>query len=349
MIVRRTTPRDVHAEGFVTLAAIPVHPFRAEEPVKAAIVNEVGKPPVYGDFRNPEPAAGKHVVRVTAAALTQLTKGRASGTHYTSDGSLPFVPGVDGVGVREDGKRVYFALPEKPFGAMGEQCLVDASHQFELPDGLDDVAAAAMANPGMSSWAALVERAHFGKGEAVLVNGATGAAGRMAIQIAKHLGASKVVATGRRTETFDELRELGADVTIPLTTDRGTLEAACKEQFRDGIDVVLDYLWGPSAETLITAIAKASPSRLPVRFVQIGSLGGATLAMPAAALRASGLVLMGSGFGSVSLEKLLRSIHGVMEAAPSAGFRVASRTMPLAEVAQAWNAQDADARIVLVP
>ena len=156
-----------------------------------------------------------------------------------------------------------------------------------------------MAIPGMSSWAALVERAHFVAGETVLVNGATGTSGRLAIQIAKHLGAKKVIATGRDAKAFDDLRALGADVVILLTQERDALEAAFKAAFAQRIDVVLDYLWGPSAETLIVAAAKASPDGVPVRFVQIGSISGADINVPGATLRSTALQLMGSGIGSV--------------------------------------------------
>lgn len=316
--------------------------------MKAAIVTAFGAAPVYGEFEHPAAVPGTTLVRVSAAAITQLTRSRASGAHYSADGSLPFVPGVDGAGVTEDGRRVYFVLPEKPYGAMAEWTLVDDRRLLPLPDGLGDVAAAAMANPGMSSWAALTERARLRAGETVLVNGATGASGRLAIQIARHLGAKKIVATGRRASAFDDLRRLGAHVTISLNQDRDTLEAAFGNEFRQGVDVVLDYLWGPSAETLLVAAAKAGPDAVPIRFVQIGSMGGSTIALPGAALRSSALELMGSGIGSVPLPGLLKAIQQVLAAAPAAGFEVGHVAMPLADVTKAWG-MDADARIVLVP
>jgi len=317
--------------------------------MKAAIVVEAGRHPVYGDFRDPTAAPGKRIVRVTASAISHLTKGRAAGAHYSADAQPPFVPGVDGVGVTDDGQRVYFAMPEAPFGGMAERCLVDARRCFPIPDDLDDVVAAAMANAAMSSWAALVERAQLRAGETVLVNGATGSSGRLAIQIAKHLGAAKVIATGRRTETFDDLRRLGADATIALGGDRDALEAAFMREFAQRIDVVLDYVWGASAETALIAAAKAGPDGIPVRFVQIGSISGANVSLPGAVLRSSALQLMGSGIGSVPLPKLLGSIRAALTVAPSAGFEIATRAVPLADVANAWAAPDGDARIVLIP
>jgi len=317
--------------------------------MKAAIVERAGQAPVYGDFGEPSPAPGMTVVRVAASAISHVTKSRASGAHYSVKGGLPLVAGIDGAGLDESGRRVYFILPEAPFGAMAERCLVDSRRCVALPDGLGDVEAAAMAIPGMSSWAALVERAHLRAGETVLVNGATGASGRLAIQIAKHLGAKKVIATGRNEAAFDELRALGADVTLALTDDRDAMQKTFRNEFGQGVDVVLDYVWGPSAEALIVAAAKAGPEAVPIRYVQIGAMSGADIALPGSALRSSALQLMGSGIGSVPQARIVAAIRGVLEAASSAGFRIAARTMALAQVAQAWDAGDARSRIVLVP
>jgi NADPH:quinone reductase-like Zn-dependent oxidoreductase len=149
--------------------------------MKAAIVAETGKPPSYGDFKEPVPTDGEVQVTVTAAALSNVVKSRASGTHYSSSGQPPFVVGIDGVGHLDDGRRVYFALPRAPFGSMAEKTVIRPSQCVSLPDDLDDVTAAAIANPGMSAWAAFKERAKLTAGETVLVNGATGTAGRLAV------------------------------------------------------------------------------------------------------------------------------------------------------------------------
>ena len=317
--------------------------------MKAAIIIEAGQAPVYGDFKDPVPTADKSLIRVTAASISHVTRSRASGAHYSSSGALPFIPGIDGTGIGKDGQRVYFVLPEKPYGAMAEFCEVADRHQFAIPDDLSDDAAAAMAIPGMSSWGALVERAKLCAGETVLINGATGTSGRLAIQIAKHLGAKKVIATGRQTRSFDELRSLGADVTVALTRDGDSLEKAFKNEFQQGVDIVLDYLWGMSAEKLIIAAAKAGPEGVPIRYVQIGSLSGPDINLPSAALRSSALQLMGSGIGSIPFPRLLQAIHGVLQAAPSAGFKIATQRVPLADVTKAWTSGDTDPRIVLVP
>ncbi len=311
--------------------------------MKAAIVQGAGQTPVYGDFAEPVPLAGESRVTVTASALSHLAQGRAAGTHYSAAGAFPFVAGIDGVGRLEDGRRVYFLALRPPYGSMAEQSVARSAHCIAVPDDLDDVTAAAIANPGMSSWAAFTERARLQPGETVLVNGATGTSGRLAVQIAQHLGAKKVIATGRNEAV---LRTLGADVTIPLVEDAAALEDSFKQQFAEGVDVVLDYLWGMSAACLLSAGAKGGADTVPIRFVQIGALSGPEISLPAAALRSSAIVLMGSGLGSVPLERLAASIDGVLRAAVPSGFTIATAAVPLAQVEQAWSMADSAKRTV---
>jgi NADPH:quinone reductase-like Zn-dependent oxidoreductase len=315
--------------------------------MKAAIVVEAGKAPIYGEFREPVPANGEVQVTVSAVALSNVVKSRASGAHYSSSDQFPFVVGIDGVGRLDDGLRVYFALPDAPFGSMSEKTAVRPSQCVFLPDELDDVTAAAIANPGMSSWAALTARAKLTTGETVLVNGATGTAGCLAVQIAKYLGAGKVVATGRNVEALEALTALGADVTIPLGDVGDAFEDALKEQFGgDGIDVVLDYLWGPSAERIIIAGAKAGKDAVPIRFVHIGSVSAPNITLPSAALRSSAITLMGNGIGSIPVDGLLRSIGELTQATIPGGLEIATRTFPLSEVERVWAAASSMPRTV---
>lgn len=317
--------------------------------MKAAIVVEAGKTPIYGDFKEPVPTEKDASVTVTAAALSQVTKARASGTHYSSSEGAAFVVGVDGTGQLEDGRRIYFLMPTAPFGGMAEQTIVPLSHCITLPDGLSDVTAAAIAIPGMSSWGALSERAKLVAGETVLVNGATGTSGRLAVQIAKHLGAKRVIATGRNVEVLQSLPSLGADAIIPLVQDGDALENAFEPHFRDGIDIVLDYLWGQSAEQLLIAAAKAGKGTTPIRFVQIGSVSGSTLPLPSAVLRSSAIELMGSGIGSIPLDRIVNVIENLLQATTSAGFAIATNPIPLSDIAQAWTTKDTATRTVFVP
>jgi NADPH:quinone reductase-like Zn-dependent oxidoreductase len=315
--------------------------------MKAAIVLEAGRTPIYGDFMEPVAGDGEIPVTVRAAALSNVVKSRASGTHYSSSGQLPFVVGIDGVGHLDDGRRVYFALPRAPFGSMSEKTVVPPSQCVSLPADLDDATAAAIANPGMSAWAAYKERAKLTAGEVVLVNGATGAAGRLAVQIAKFLGARKVVTTGRNAEALKVLCGLGADVTIPLGDAGVSFEHALKEQFGgDGIDVVLDYLWGQSAERIIIAGAKAGKDAVPIRFVQIGAVSAPNITLSSAALRSSAITLMGSGIGSIPMDRIMKSIGELLQATLPAGFEIATQSFPLSEVAHVWAAANSMPRKV---
>jgi NADPH:quinone reductase-like Zn-dependent oxidoreductase len=313
--------------------------------MKAAIVKVPKTNPVYGDFAEPVAQDGFTIVHVRASALSQLTKSRASGAHYSSNGAFPAVAGTDGAGLTEDGKRVYFALPEAPFGALAEQSIVSSQRCVPIPEELDDITAAAIANPGMSAWAALMERAHFKAGETVLVNGATGTAGRLAVQLAKYLGAGKVIATGRNEAELEEVKTLGADVVIPFTL--GTphplgckrYEEALIEEFGKHVDIVVDYLWGESARTIIAAIAKGVDDATPVRFIHVGGASGEeSIDLPGAGLRSSSVVLMGSGFKSVRAPALLSAVKSVFEATVPAGLQIATKAIPLSEVEAYWSA-----------
>jgi len=314
--------------------------------MKAAVVENFSHPPRYRDFDEPVAQTDEVMVSVRAAALSQLVRMQASGKHYSS-GTPPFVPGVDGVGYLDDGRRVYFAFPRAPVGAMAERVAVKAAYTVLLPDSVDDITAAAIANPGMSSWAALSERVVFKRGEAVLINGANGTSGRLAIQIAKHLGAGRIIATGRDPASAAALQALGADVFIPIGQPSEDLRARFRDEIAAGIDVVLDYLWGPSAEALLAAATGhgAGEAVRRIRFVNIGSLGGAAINLPAAALRSSGVEMVGSGLGSLSNIALIRSIASLMQAIDVAQLKIAADAAPLTEVERIWSG-DSSARIV---
>ena len=315
--------------------------------MKAAVITKPGGTPVFADFDDPAPQADEELIDVAASALSQVTKSRASGSHHTSPGSLPAVVGIDGVGRTQDGRRVYFVLPEQPFGGMAEKAAVSADQCIPLPADVDDLTAAAIAIPGMSSWAALNERAHLIAGENVLINGATGTSGRLAVQIAKYLGAKRVIATGRNVSALEQVKALGADVTISLNQSSEELETAFQEQFGgEGVDVVLDYLWGKSAETLIVAAAKAGKEGVPIRFVQIGAVSGRNITLPSAALRSSALVLMGSGIGSISLKGLVGAIRGVLQAVVPGKLKIETNVVPLADVEDTWNKESGTSRFV---
>ena len=313
--------------------------------MKAAIVQQAGRAPVYGDLKEPAPVAEESLIAVTAAALSPVVKARASGTHYSSSGGFPIGVGIDGVGRLDDGSRVHFFLPRAPYGSMAEKVVVPSSHCTIVPDGLDDIMAAAIAIPGMSSWVALKERANFTAGETVIVNGANGTSGRLAVQVAKYLGAKKIIATGRQAATLQSIKALGADETILLNENRDAMENAFKEQFAGGVDVVLDYLWGQSAECLLIAGSRAGTDK-PIRFIHIGTASGANISLSGAILRSTAIELKGSGLGSVPVNRIVRRIEEVLHAAVAGRFQMATKPVPLSEVEQAWPSDAYMPRVV---
>jgi NADPH:quinone reductase-like Zn-dependent oxidoreductase len=321
--------------------------------MKAGIITAAGKSPVYGDFNEPVAGEGKDIITVSASALSPFSKSRSSGSHYSSDGMFPSVAGADGVGRTASGRRVYFALPEAPYGALAEKSLVWSKHCVAVPDGLDDVTAAAIANPGMSAWTALAEPAHLQPGETVLVNGATGTAGRLAVQLAKYFGAGNVIATGRNEGELKELASLGADTLIPFTLGTSHplgakhYEQTLLAEFRHGVDIVIDYLWGESAKTVIVAIAKAVEDARPVRFVHVGGASREeNIELPGAALRSSAIQLMGSGIKSVPFPKLLDSIKNVFDAVVPAKLQITTKTVPLSAIEETWECAPGKPRVV---
>ena len=313
---------------------------RRPQSMKAAIIDRAGATPYYGDFPEPQAAAGQQRVTVKAAAISQLAKSRAAGTHYSGAAGYPLIPGIDGTGYLDNGDAVYFLAFDAGWGSMAQRTLVRSECLIALPPTLDPVVAAAIANPGMSSWTALTRRAALRPGETVLINGATGTSGRLAIRIARSLGAGKIIATGRNSETLQQLQQEGADITLTLAALATDLPALMAE----GIDVVLDYLWGESALAIMTAAVSGGDK--VVRFVQIGSLSGQEIPLHSKLLRASGLTLMGSGLGSVADSELIASIGEMLQAAGPHHFSVPFRARPLSEVAQAWDEDDSRCRTV---
>jgi len=240
-------------------------------------------------------------------------------------------------------------MPRVPYGSFSERTVIRKGMSIPLPDDLDDVTAAAIANPGASSWGALTERAHFKPGQTVLINGATGVSGQLAVQIVRHLGAARVIATGRNPQILERLAGLGADAVVPLVEDDGALEESLKAQFAQGVDVVLDYLWGRTARTALIAAARAGADDRPIRFVSIGSVSGPELDLPSAVLRSSRIELVGSGLGSIPMDRLIESIKALLAAAGSGRLTIETRPVPLAEIGSVWSGDDDRRRTVLIP
>ena len=320
--------------------------------MNAAVVRSYDATPSYTTFDEPVAGEGEVLVTVTAAGLHPIVKSLANRTHYGSTGILPFVPGVDGVGRLEDGTRIFFGVARPPFGSFAEKSVAGSTAYIPLPDGLSDEAAAGLANPGMSSWVALTARAKFVAGESVLILGATGSAGQLAVQIAKRMGARRVVAAGRNPAALEKLKALGADAVISLELGREELVAAFrKEIVGDGVDVVLDYLWGAPAEAVLAAIAQKGLSHAAprIRFLQIGNSAGPTISLAGATLRSSGLELLGSGFGSASMTEIFAAIGEMFKEAAKTPFVNSVRTVALKDVGELWATKEEGVRLVFRP
>jgi NADPH2:quinone reductase len=320
--------------------------------MKAAVLHELGKAPRFEEFA--EPTAGKDevLVRVRAASLKAVDKQLASGSHYASPRELPVVCGTDGIGVLEDGTRIFFGGPRRPYGAMAERTVAPRAFCFAVPAGLDDATAAALPNPGVSAWLSLTHRAKLAAGETVLILGATGVTGQLATQIAKLLGAKRVIVAGRNQQVLDRLRELGADATIQIDQPAGALKDAFAREAGDaGLDVVIDYLWGGPTEALLAAITKPEFAVVTreTRLVQVGESAGATISLPAAVLRSTALTILGTA-GIPSREVLMNAMEQVLSRAARGELRIETERVALTDIERLWQSPGKSGRrVVVVP
>ncbi|EKF74794.1 alcohol dehydrogenase [Alcanivorax hongdengensis A-11-3] len=317
--------------------------------MKAAILDALGQLPRLGEFDEPDLLAGEQRVSVRCAPIKPLDRAIAAGRHYSSPKTLPVVCGMDGVGELADGSRVYFNTLRRPFGAMAERA--PAALRVPVPAELDDALAAAVVNPALAAWLPLVWRGDMQPGETVLILGATGAAGKVAVKAARLLGAGKVIAAGRNQAV---LHALGADATIDLRLSQEALAGQFAEHARHGIDVVVDYIWGPPVETLIQVLvspdlAVASQSERGVRLVAVGEMAGSHIALPSGALRGSRLSLIGSGTGNFPPpSRMAAIISDIFRHTCDGALTVDVRRCPLEQVSEAWQqAAESSERIVL--
>lgn len=315
----------------------------------AAVVTSFDSAPRYQRFPAPVPTGTDQLlVDVLAAGLHPRVRSQADGSHYTSTEELPLVPGIDGVGRGPDGLLRYFVLPDTIMGAMAGQTVIDVRRSVVLPAASDPVLIAAAMNPAMSSWIALRRRTTFQAGQNVLVLGATGSAGRMAVQVAKLLGAGAVIGAGRDADRLAELGGLGATDTVGLAGDPRDVAARLGRVARD-VDVVIDYLWGePTASAMTAVVTDRTDRGRPLTWIEVGSVAGTTAAIPSDALRAARLSIVGSGQGSVSGRDILAELPALAEKVSAGTFALDVQPMPLADVGQAWTDRT-NRRIVLVP
>ena len=316
--------------------------------MNAAVVRSFDRPPRYETYEVPVPSGPDELIaKVVATGLHPRVRTEASGTHYTSDGVLPMIPGIDGVALLDDGRRVYFVTPS---GSMADLALINMNRTVALPDAVDPAKVAAAMNPAMSSWVALRRRVPLEGGQSVLVLGATGNAGGMAIQVAKLLGAGRVIGAGRNSERLAGLPSLGADEVVPLTGDPDATARALADAAAD-VDIVIDYLWGPPTEAAVVALLTARSDRSKsLDWIEIGAVAGPTVELPSVALRSANLRIQGVGQGAVSPEGYRAELGALVREIEEGRISVNVKSVPLSEVEETWTAlSEPGIRTVFVP
>ncbi|WP_029145171.1 quinone oxidoreductase family protein [Microbacterium luticocti] len=318
--------------------------------MKAAVVTARGGVPEYRDVPDPHPAEGQAVLRVEAVAVENVDRAIVDGTHYTAaafQAALPAVPCFDGVGRTPDGTLVGFGGLQPPHGALAEYVVVPDRQWAPIPEGIEAPTAAVLATAitGMCMKTA----AGLQPGETVLVQGATGVAGRLAVQIARLLGAGRVVGTGRDTTALASLADLGVDAVIDTTAPDDDLVRSYRDTAGEGYDVIVDFLWGRPTELLCRALTPESFALpKPTRLVQVGEAAGEAFELPARALRTSGLEIYGAARNLMT--GMADAYAQVVEWVRSGELHVDVTTMPLSGIAEAWQRTDLrGSRLVIVP
>lgn len=323
--------------------------------MKAAVLSHFGSVPRYEDFPDPIPEQDEILVQVKAVALEHVDKAMAKGTHYASRQFLPTLPaivGSDGIAMRDDGQLIGFGGLHPPYGAMAEKAVLPKLYQVPIPDGVDAATAATIPGSALTSLLPLRWGAKLQPDETVLINGATGFTGKLAAQVARLLGAKRVLGTGRNAVRLVELRDLGADAVIDLKqSDANVVEAFKREAGASGYQVILDFLWGHPTELLIEALVprEISFAKRRVRLVQIGEVAGPKISLAAEALRTSGLEILGAG-GGLTAEFIAEGTQQVWEWIKAGKLQADIEQVPLKDVESAWKRTDVHGkRIVLVP
>ncbi|MYS82119.1 quinone oxidoreductase family protein [Embleya scabrispora] len=300
--------------------------------MRAAVLHTLGGPPEYGEFTEPTSAPGHTIVRVAAAGVHHYVLHVASGSFYTGPPRLPSVPGSDGVGRLPDGRRVYFDTTRPPFGSWAEYASVPEAACLPVAEGIDDATAAALGNTGLAAWTALQWRAGLRPDETVLVLGATGSLGRVAIQAAKALGAGRVVAADLDSDRLRALTAQGADAVVAID-GRGDLAERLRDAADGGADVTIDPLWGAPALAAMQAAAHGA------RHIQLGTAAGETLEFTAAALRSHMIDLRGFAVFRCPIDVRRQAYRTLTRHVADGAIAIDLEVVPLSDVATAWHRQ----------
>lgn len=306
----------------------------------AAVVSTFDKPPAYTTVPAlPPPTPSQLQLKVIATGLHNVVRSRASGKHYSSP-PLPQIPGTDGIGVAEDGTRYYFNA-FRSGGSFASRINVDCSTAIPMPTKLDAIQAAALVNPATSSWMAMKTRTtQLPQSFTVLILGATSASGRLAIPLARALGAGHVVGAARNASA---LSTLGLDSWLVVAETASETDVSSLAGTE--IDLILDYINGP----LPTALLSSHKQTKPLQYVHIGTLSGQDMALPGAVLRSTDLTIRGSGPGAWSFAEVARETPAMLEALARVEEQKV-RVVRLEDVESEWERKlEGEGRVVFVP
>ena len=321
--------------------------------MRAALIREIGRDAEMGEVSEPVCGPGKALVQVQAGSINPLDLLIASGKFYLGHPPLPYVPGVEGVGVVIEGDKIAPGTRVRfecgvlsPYGSLAPLTLIEEDAAMFVSDDAPADLVASLGISGLAAWLSLAWRARLTKGERVLVLGATGAVGQIAIQVAKLLGASQVVGASRNRNVLNEVLTLGADAIVELD-GRGApeLAAAFKEAAGGPIDVVIDTLWGPP---VLGAMMAAG---LGARVVNIGQSAGDSVSIPSAILRGKMISLLGHNNLFVPKEERQKAFGQLLEHAMRGDLEVKHEVIPLERVSEAWRLQreSPHRKLVLLP
>jgi NADPH2:quinone reductase len=312
--------------------------------MRALVVHEHGADPrVEKDWPQPERGQGQALVEMGAAGLNPVDLAIASGGFYAYRPDVPFVAGREGMGrvVEGDGLAPGTRVQTvKAIGSMAERFVADEADLWVLPDGDDDVAAAASGIAGVAGWYA-IKMGELQRGDRVLVLGASGTVGLVAVQAARLLGASRVVAAGRDHTRLERAEALGADALVEL--EDGNLEEAFRGAFPDGgPDLVIDPLWGPPALAVMNIAGDG------MRIVNLGQAAGAEVALPSATVRGKRLRIIGHTVFGIPLDELASAHAELLGHVRDGSLELDVEVASLAEAPAAWERQKAGPHTKLV-
>jgi NADPH:quinone reductase-like Zn-dependent oxidoreductase len=312
--------------------------------MRAAVLPAHGAVPEVVEFRDPVAETGAEVLEIEAAGMNPIDVRIATGAFPRERYETPYVAGKEGIGRRADGSRLYFDFSRKPFGAFAERTLIDTGAGYPVPDGLDAALAVCLGVSGLAAWLSLEWRGRLEPGESVLVLGATGVVGQIAVQAARLLGAGRVVAAGRDEAALARAESLGADACVRLAGEDvpGALRAASRG---DGFDLVLDPLWG---EPAVAAIAAVKPFG---RVVNMGQSAGAEASLASAAVRNTPIDLLGYTNYTAGEERKAAAYERLASHALRGEIRVEIERLGLDDVPDAWQRQGTSphAKLVVLP